>query len=218
MSSNDQSSKRGTTKKVSRSKNLLESLRELGTSQRDGGNQDKGLLKENPEEFVRQLFGVDRPAVSASGEIQPGQSLDLEEVLAAEKKENKVLRQRLAQEQSLREQEKVLFEKKSQELKVELHALTEEVKTLAKTTQGLSSEVEIAASQAPANPGVYHVIFFEKLREFIESFRKKIENASIWLQSYNQRAKRKHTFWGQVSKAGSKRLLSPEDYLQRSAG
>lgn len=217
MDPKNQNSQKGKNKRPQpRTDNVLEALRDIGGSGVKSLKKDLGAGV--GQEFVRQLFGVKETPVSASGEIAPGKSLELREVLDVERKENKQLKAQLTQERRLREEEKALFDRKSQELKVELHALIEEVKGLAKSTQDISEEVEIAAMQAPANPGIYHVIFFEKLREFIASFRKKIENASIWLQSYNKRAAKKHSFWGQVSKSGSKRLLSPEDYLQRSAG
>lgn len=216
MTSRGQGTKKARSVPAPKTDNLLESLRDIGGSGLDSVKKD--IFQGIPGDFTKQLFGFERPPAKASGEIAPGQSLDIDAVLEGQKAENQVLRARLQQEQSLREQEKVLFAQKSQDLKMELGALVQEVGQLAKTTQGLSKEVQIATIQAPANPGIYHVIFFEKLREFIQSFRKKIENASLWLQSYNQRAAKRRTFWGQVGQSGSKRLLSPEDYLQRSAG
>ena len=93
----------------------------------------------------------------------------------------------------------------------------QEVVTLAQSTQDLAQEVEIAAIQAPANPGIYHLVFFERLLEFITSFRKKIENAGHWLSAVNKRADKKN-YWSIYKKHGSKFLLSPDHYLQRSAG
>lgn len=200
-------------KQTPRTDNVLEALRDIGSS---GSRVVKNEATQISKDFVKQLFGA--PEVRTSGDLEPGQSIEIDRVLAEGKEENKTLRLRLQHEQTARQEEEVLVERKTQELKVELHALLEEVKSLAQTTQGISEEVEIAAMQAPVNPGVYHVVFFEKLREFIASFRKKIENAAIWLHTYNQRAAKKRTFWGQVARSGSKRLLSPEDYLQRSAG
>lgn len=202
---------------ISRNDSLLESLRDIGGSA--SGTIKKDLFEGIPQDIMRQLFGgPEKSSVKASGDIRPGESLEINAVLEAEREENKKLRAQLTQERRLREEEQVIIQKKGQELKVELHALTQEVVQLAKTTQGLARETEIAAVQAPANPGIYHVVFFEKLREFIKSFRKNIESASTWMQSYNQRASRKKTFWGQVGRSGAKRLLSQEDYMQRSAG
>lgn len=200
-----------------RADNLLEALRDLGGN--TGNSFKRDVVQGIPEDFLKQILGYNKPPqINASGEIQPGQSLEMKAVFEAEREENKILRGKLAQEQKLRQEEKVFSQQKGKELKMELHALVHEVGQLAQTTQGLARETQIATLQAPANPGIYHVIFFEKLREFIVSFRKRIENANLWMQSYNQRASKKKTFWGQVSKSGAKRLLSVEDNLQRSAG
>ncbi len=196
--------------------NLLEGLRGIGASGFTSLKKDIG--QGIPEEFFRQMLGIEKPYARASGDIRPGQSIELTQAIEEQKEENKVLRMKLAQEQRLRSEDKNLFTQKTQELKMELHALSQETLKLAQSTQGLSREVEVAAMQAPANPGVYHVNFFEQLRNFIASFRKKIENASLWLQASNNRATKRRSFWGQVGQSGSKRLLSPEDYLQRSAG
>lgn len=204
-------------KSVPRSDSLLESLRDIG----DSGLQSvkKDIFEGIPQDILGQIFGgAEKPQRKVQSDIKPGQSIEIDAMLSQEREENKILRQRLAYEERIRQEDNSVIEQKTQSLKLELSALTQEVQNLAKTTQALASETKIAVMQAPANPGIYHVAFFERLREFIRSFRKKIESAAIWMQSYNQRAAKKRTFWGQVAKAGSKRLLSPEDYLQRSAG
>lgn len=210
------STKQGRPKSLPRTDNLLESLRDIGSTGFQSAKKD--LLEGIPQDIFAQLFGPEKPQRKAQGELKPGQSLEIDTMLREEREENKVLRLRLAREQQIRQEDESLVEQKTQNLKLELSALTQEVQKLAKATNELAQETKIAALQAPANPGVYHINFFERLRSFIASFRKKIENASLWIKSHNQRAAKKHTFWGQVSKAGSKRLLSPEDYLQRSAG
>lgn len=200
-----------------RTDNLLESLRDIGNT--GFSSVKKDLLEGIPQDVFSQLFGgTEKSQRKVQGDIKPGQSLEIETMLREEREENKVLRLRLTREQEMRGEDQTLVEQKTQTLKLELSALTQEVQNLAKTTQSLARETQIAAMQTPANPGIYHINFFERLRSFIASFRKKIENASLWLQSHNQRAAKRRTFWGQVAKAGSKRLLSPEDYLQRSAG
>lgn len=176
------------------------------------------FLRQTPKDFVNQLFGFERPGISASGELAPGQTIVIEKAVEEQKEENKILQASLFRERQLREEEQAFRGRKTQELKLQLAAITEEVKQLAVTTSDLSEEVKTAASQTPVNPGVYHVVFFEKLLSFIQSFRKKIENASLWLQSQNQLAAKRRRFWGQVGLSGAKRLLSSEDYMVRSAG
>jgi hypothetical protein len=110
-----------------------------------------------------------------------------------------------------------MIERRSNELRLQLKAIMQEVVILAGNTQDLGKEVQLAAMQAPIEPGVYHIIFFEKLLEFIKSFRKKIEEASVWLHISNKRAQKKN-FWGRYKQHGAKYLLSGEHYASRSAG
>src|SRR4030043_501414 len=60
-------------------------------------------------------------------------------------------------------------------------------------------------------------ISFEKLLEFVKSFRKKIEESSVWLHATNKRAE-KQNYWSKFKKHGGKFLLSADHYLTRSAG
>lgn len=198
------------------SDSLLEALRDIGGG--TASSVKKDVFEGISQDFFNQAFGYEKKPQKASGDLVPGQSIEFDQVLEEQKEGNKALRSQLAYEQSLRREEQTLVVRQSQELKVQIQALAGEVTQLAKTTQGLARETQIAALQAPADPGVYHVNFFEKLRSYIVSFRRKIENASLWMQSYNARSAKKKTFWGQVGKSGAKRLLSNEDYIQRSAG
>ncbi|TSC90330.1 MAG: Uncharacterized protein G01um10145_2 [Microgenomates group bacterium Gr01-1014_5] len=211
----NQTTKKSKTKTPA-SDSILEALRDIGGGMASSVKKD--VFEGISQDFFNQAFGYEKKPRQASGDLAPGQSIEFDQVLEEQKEENKVLRSQLAYEQSLRHQEQTLVSQQSQELKVQIQALAGEVTQLAKTTQGLARETQIAAMQAPANPGVYHVNFFEKLRSYIVSFRRKIENASLWMQSYNTRSAKKKGFWGQVGKSGAKRLLSNEDYIQRSAG
>jgi hypothetical protein len=206
-------------KKQVRRANVLESLKDLGNSTTKSLTND--LLAEGSKDFMRQILGNQRfprfPQTPRSGEINPGENVRIDEVLSGEREEKQKLEQQLSFERRMRDEEKALLERKGNELKLEVHALMEEIGKLAQVTPNLAKEVQIASIQAPSNPGIYHVIFFEKLIEFIRSFREKVEDASIWLHAANKRAAKKG-FWGQYKKHGGRRLLSGEDYSQRSAG
>lgn len=197
------------------SDSILEALRGIGG---DGASQLKNEASEISKRFFDQMLGWEKPAPKASGGLSPGQSIEINQVLREQTEENKQLRSRLAYEQSLRAQESQLASRDTQEVKLQVQALSSEIGQLAQSTNSLAKETKIAAMQAPVTPGVYHITFFESLRSYIVSFRKKIENASLWLQASNQRSAKKKGFWGQVGKSGAKRLLSSEDYAQRSAG
>lgn len=199
--------------KILRQTNVIEQLKDIGGGATKALKTD--LFEKGGEEFLSQLFASREKKYS--GDITPGETLEFSEVFSGKHEENKKLKGQIALERQLGQEEKSRIEKKSNELKLQLHAIMQEVLALAQTTQNIGQEVEIASIQAPVNPGIYHVIFFEKLLEFIKSFRRKIEDASVWLQASNEKALKKN-YWGLYKKHGSKFLLSPDHYLQRSAG
>jgi len=209
----DKSQKSKTQKQIKQA-NVLEALKDVGTSTVKTFKKD--LIGGTSEEFFNQLFG---PKINKkySGEVTVGESLEINDVYSGRAEEVQKLRAQVILEKNLRQEEKSRIEKRTNELRLQLQAIMQEVLSLAKTTQNLGEEVEVAAMQAPANPGVYHLIFFEKLLEFVKAFRKKIDNASVWLHASNKKAEKKN-YWSMYKKKGSSFLLSPDHYLQRSAG
>lgn len=193
-----------------RHQNVLESLKDIGGD--TAGTLKKDVLR--GQDLLDQILGNAR---SYSGEISAGESVEMSEVFTGQREENERLKKQVTNERQIREEEKILTEKKSNELRVQLQAIMKEVQALADTTQGLADEVQVATMQAPVEPGVYHIIFFEKLLEFIKSFRAKVEDASVWLHATNKRAAKKN-YWSKYKKHGGKFLLSADHYLTRSAG
>lgn len=195
-------------------RNVIESLKDLGG---DFTGQGADLLKNTSEDFFRELMGMARPEVKRSGEITPGESLQMSSVLSGKEEENKKLRAQISLERNLSSDEHRLSQEKMQSLRVQLQAITVEIGKVAASTGNLATQTEIAMVEVPVNPGVYHVIFFEKVLEFLQSFRKKIDQASVWLEGSNKRAEKKN-YWSMYKKKGSSFLLSPDHYSQRSAG
>lgn len=194
--------------------NVLESLKDLG----GGATSQMGdLLKDTSEDFFKQLLGIPMEAPKRSGQMKPGESFNMNEVLSGKEEENKKLRAQISLERQMNTDEKKLMNERTNQLRVQLQALTSEVAKVAASTQGLAEATQVAMVTAPAEPGIYHIIFFEKVLEFLQSFRKKIDLAATWLQSSNKRAEKKN-YWSMYKKKGSSFLLSPDHYLQRSAG
>ena len=196
--------------------NILESLKDVGNTAQKSIKED--LLKGTSEEFIKQLFGQ-KEEKKYSGEIIPGETLELNEVYTGQRQQNEKLRKQISFERKLSSEQKNQSDKQLNELRIQLHALMQEVGELAKVTQNIGQDIEVASMQVTANPGTYHIVFFEKLLEFIKTFRRKIENADVWLQASNKRANRKD-FWGTFTskRGGTKFLLSSEHYVSRSAG
>ena len=210
----DPKSKSSKQSKQSTQKNVLESLKDVGGQ--TGDTIKKDLVGATSRDFIQQLLGTRRPQ-KVSGEMVPGEALEMNDVFSGKHEENQKLKQQIALEKRLRQEEKERSEKKAGELKLQLNALMQEVAALAEETGELAEETQIATMQAPVEPGIYHIIFFEKLLEFIKSFRKKIHEANVWLHATNKRAEKKN-YWARYKKHGSKFLLSADHYLTRSAG
>lgn len=194
--------------------NVLESLKDLGS---DSVNQAGDLLKNTSEDFLKELLGLSRAQVKRSGEMSPGQSLSMSEIMSGKEEQNRKLRNQLMVERQLSADQSRVTKEKSNDLKVELQALMQEVQKVAASTQNFAEMTQIATVSAPIEPGIYHISFFQNVLEFMQSFRKKIDLAATWLQSSNKRAEKKN-YWSQYKKKGTTFLLSPDSYSQRSAG
>ncbi len=195
-------------------RNIIESLKDIGG---DFSGQSTDLLKNTSEDFLKELMGMTRPQVKRSGEMRPGESFEMSRVISGKEEENKKLRAQISLERNLSSDEKRLSQEKMQQLRVQLQAITVEIGKLAASTGNLATQTEIAMVEVPNSPGIYHVIFFEKVLEFLRSFRQKIDQASVWLGNANKRAEKKN-YWSMYKKKGSSFLLSPDHYSQRSAG
>lgn len=194
--------------------NVLESLKDLGIG---AGSQTGDFLKNTSEDFFRELMGFPAPKIKRSGEIAVGESLQMNEVLSGKEEENAHLKAQISLERQLSTDERRVSQEKSNDLKLQLQALMQEVQKVAESTQNLAEVTQVTMMTAPIEPGVYHITFFQNVLEFLQSFRKKIDYTAAWLQSSNKRAEKKN-YWSMYKKKGSSFLLSPDHYLQRSAG
>ena len=195
--------------------NPLEVLKDIGHATAGQMRQEASKL---PQDFMDQLFGMRPPQRNYSGEIMAGEAIEMSEVFSGRHEEVIKQKQQVEFLIKLQEEEKVRLEKKTNELRIQIKTLQEEILVIAQKTQDLGEETKTAAMQSTVDPGEYHVIFFEKLLEFIRSFRKKIEQAATWLHAVNKRSSKRNRWGSNYAKYGAKYLLSGEHYLQRSAG
>ena len=208
-----QSNKNQNKNRGQRAGNVVEAFKDLGSSTANSLKQD--LVSKMPQDLMEQLFG--QQSINRSGELYPGTSAELGNIAQPGYENESILQTQLITERKIFQEEKNLTEKRTNELRMQLKVLTDEVVLLAKSTQNLSQEITIAANQITAEPGVYHVFFFERIIDFIRSFRNKIEDTSLWMGSANKRAEKKN-HWSRYKKHGGKFLLSADHYLSRSAG
>jgi len=194
--------------------NPLETLKDLSKAT---AKQMRQEVKQMPNEVIDQLFGP-RQQKSFSGELIPGEAIEFKDIMSGKQEKVEFQRRQISLEKRLLQDERSHAEKKTNELKIQLKMIQEELVVLADKTEGLAEGTQVAAMQVAVEPGVYHVIFFEKLLEFVGSFRKKIEEAAVWLNATNKRASKKNAWGASYKKHGAKYLLSGEHYVSRSAG
>jgi hypothetical protein len=112
----------------------------------------------------------------------------------------------------------------SREIVYKINLVLEEIKKLAKETEGLEKDLAIQAlEEVPEKPGVYHVHFFQWILELIKLARKKIHEASTWLVVWQTKKRKKGLLAGYgfgVSKksttAGVQLMLGNEMGVSRS--
>jgi predicted RNase H-like nuclease (RuvC/YqgF family) len=154
---------------------------------------------------------------SSSGSSSLGEKFPQSRVLFEQKRalEKKFKKEFLYQAQRIRSEEKEIFNQEKEKLKEQIQNLKIEIQAMADSTQELETEVKKAALVEPREVSTYQVNFLERLKNFIKNFRKNLDEATEWLETFNQRSSKR--FWGRVKKGGSTYLLSGEHSASRSA-
>src|SRR5690554_6435939 len=79
-------------------------------------------------EIAMQLFGrMPRREQKFSGEIVPGQSLEMKKVYSGQASNEEKLRRMIALERRMRQEDQMLVERRTQELRIQIKAIHEEV-------------------------------------------------------------------------------------------
>jgi len=211
---NDKNQKIKKQKQI-RTKNVLESINEIGSQTVKTATNE---MKLTSDEFFRQLLGQqEKLQKKRSGDLTPGESINVSEIMSGKVEEKQKFDEQIFFERRLFTEEKQETQRKIQELRLRLQAVSTEAMKLASSTANLSQEVKSTIMQNPVNASEYQINFFENIIKLISNFRKKIDSAVIWMQGSCKRAEKKN-FWTQYKKKGTSFLLSGESYSQRSAG
>lgn len=78
-------------------------------------------------------------------------------------------------------------------------------------------EVERTAFENVPNPGVYHLNFFEKLKNMLKVFHQNMKDSNNWLDMVFSR-KNKKRYWSRAKKGGAGYMLSGERRIATQAG
>lgn len=119
----------------------------------------------------------------------------------------------------LEKEQKTLFDSRQQELEKQIKELQTEIQQLVKVTEDLDQQVANVALTPIPNVSEYQISFLQRVRIFIENFRKNISSASLWLESLMTRKRKRNYYWSMFKskKGGEQYLFSGEHSAARSA-
>lgn len=190
-----------------RSDSFFEAFKELGSD-------TKKAVKSIGTDVISQINPLNWDTPNFSGQSEdPSFYPEYNQQTEREK-----ARREKAQLNALRRQEKMVYSRKEEELKAQINAIQEELRKIVAEVGEFAEDIELAIEQSVVNPGVYHINFFNKLRQILVLLRKKIHDSHTWMHTVNARAHHKSIFWGNVKKSGTKYMLSQERTLATQTG
>src|SRR3990170_8940844 len=93
-----------------RHQNVLEGLKDIGAT--TSNNIKKDVLR--PQDFMEQILGKSYSPKNFSGEITPGEAIEMRDVFNGKHEEEVKIKKQLAHERKLHQEEKMLIENKTQ--------------------------------------------------------------------------------------------------------
>jgi hypothetical protein len=184
------------------SDNVVESVRMIGSTV--GKTVATDVAGRIAADALQSLLGQS----VKSGEIRPQQTVEFPEEQRETQQEKRI---------QPREQINALAHQDAETIKRQIAAVRQELLSLAKSISNLHQEVQSAVFTEPIDPGVYHVNFFEQLKQMLIILRQQVEDSCVWLQSFQSR--KKHLgYWGKYKKHGTSFGLSSERTTATQSG
>ncbi|MDD3998609.1 MAG: DUF5660 domain-containing protein, partial [Candidatus Shapirobacteria bacterium] len=108
----------------------------------------------------------------------------------------------------VQEQEKTLFNQKQKELENTIKELQQEIKSLTDSTDNLNQDIQNITLENIPEVSEYQINFLTRIKNFVINFRKNINEASSWLESFTKKKRKKNYFWSMAkSKKGGEQYL-----------
>jgi len=177
-----------------RSASLVESLKDISDS------TVSSLKKDSVKGTAQGIF--DQLLTSAQSGVTPSETTpsvdqnsfyenfikDREQIAAKEADEQARSEER--QHANFQKRENVLFSFADEKLKQEIAEVRQELALLFKSMDQVEAQIEQAIIQEVVDPGTYHLNFFRRLKSFVITMRKSLEDASLWLSMSTSRSSR----------------------------
>jgi len=191
-------------------KNFIEAFKDIGSS------TIKTFAKDVIGGTGKNAIDALTKKQSSTDANKPQEEFNFQEYLNIQEK--KVRQQERKRFESIRRDEKVIFSREQQQVKIQIETLQTQIKELSQEQVGLMKEIDQASFQAVVNPGVYHQNFFERLMHLIKIAKKKIVDSRTWLHLHNHRAQKRTGYWAGVKKSGTSYMLSGERTVSTQSG
>lgn len=176
--------------------------------------KNKGFIKNNNSEILKDFHDSSstKSENKLFGTLFPGQSIEINKKETTDIKWNReFLVKSVTQEQA------IFVNNHSQEIEKAINDLRLEIKKLTQTTENLDQEVIQSTEQNIVDFSEYQLKFFQRIKMIIVNFRKNMNEASNWLESFNHKKSKKNAFWNKAKSGGQKYQESGEHSASRSA-
>jgi hypothetical protein len=209
--------------------NPIETAKDFGSAAMDSFKKDiiHDIGKPVVDDFFAQLFGTETPAEKTksakSGELKPGQSLDLKGMRAAsshEKQKNHNILPGIDYRSEIVHGRERSIKRENQEITRMVEDIKVELQKLLAATKELQKEAAKEPLLAsPANAGKYHVNFFEWLLITIRQARAQVEDGSAWMHAMSSKGQKKGgNYWNMFKKHGTTFGMSHERNVATQTG
>lgn len=183
-------------------KNFLEAFKDIGKS------TVKSFAKDVVAGTAKNAVDVFTKGHPVDSSQKPENDFNFNEYI--NQQEQKIRNQERSRFDAIRREEKIIFSRETQQVKIQIETLQTQIKQLATEQVGLIKEIDQASFQAVANPGVYHQNFFERLLHLIKLAKKNISRSRSWLSLHNHRANKQKGYHANAKKSGTSYTLSSE--------
>lgn len=181
--------------------NVLESIRGIGSSV--GNTIVKDVIAGAGNDVLQSVFG----GIPQSGELKQNQAIEFSR--APEKTPTLNPRNMESYRPVPRSDEA--------EIKQKIEGIRRELTALSQSIKNLRQEISKTVMDIPADPGIYHLNFFDHLRIYLQAMKEQVDESRTWLMISNNR-KAKKGYWGQFKKHGTSFGMSNERAVATSAG
>ena len=181
--------------------NILESVRGISTN--IGKTVQHDVISQIPQDALQAIFNTNQ---RKDQELPPNEAVQFQ----PEKQQKPTARgNELIQQIKNADQ---------QEVKAKIDAVRKELQSLSKSIQGLQQEIQSAVMDMPVDAGIYHINFFEQLRQMLFMMRQQVDNSRVWLEAFQTNSKKKRGYWGKYKKHGTSFGLSNERTVATQSG